>query len=217
MIMTDRGKKLAIVTALTAARLPLVLLFFVGALVYELPAWNGSYVLFAVTFMALILSSLTDLFDGYYARKWDVVTTFGAHVDPLMDKFFYLASLPLLVFVAAHNGHWPHATILLVLTLLFLARDQWVTFLRSIGAIYNVSGGAHWVGKLRTASNFPIICAIYYFECAPDAIQFLPLWLIYVAEAYALVLTLYSLWIYTANYWPYLRKATEPEENHPTD
>ena len=214
--MTDRGKKLAIVTALTAARLPLVLLFFVGALVYELPAWNGSYALFAVTFLALILSSLTDLFDGYYARKWDVVTTFGAHVDPLMDKFFYLASLPLLVFVAAHNGHWPHATVLLVLTLLFLARDQWVTFLRSIGAIYNVSGGAHWVGKLRTASNFPIICAIYYFECAPDAIQFLPLWLIYVAEAYALVLTLYSLWIYTANYWPYLRKATAPTEDTPS-
>ena len=214
--MTDRGKKHAIVTALTAARLPLVLLFFVGALVYELPAWNASYALFAVTFLALILSSLTDLFDGYYARKWDVVTTFGAHVDPLMDKFFYLASLPLLVFVAAHNGHWPHATILLVLTLLFLARDQWVTFLRSIGAIYNVSGGAHWVGKLRTASNFPIICAIYYFECAPDAIQFLPLWLIYVAEAYALVLTLYSLWIYTANYWPYLRKATDPTEDTPS-
>ena len=160
----SRHLKLAFVTFLTIVRLPLVLLFFVGAIVHaHIPiGW-----LFWCTFASLVLSALTDLFDGYYARKFNVVTQFGAHVDPLMDKFFYLASMPLLVYIMAIHAEGEttplaNATAMLVLTLVFLARDQWVTFLRSIGAIYQASGKANWSGKLRTALNFPMICVVYY-------------------------------------------------------
>ena len=202
----SKKSKLAFVTFLTFVRFPLVLLFFAGAIVYTNPEYRYGW-LFAVTFACLVLSAVTDLFDGYFARKFHVVTQFGAHVDPLMDKFFYLASLPLLVFVTAVNGHLVYSTVMLVLTLFFLARDQWVTFLRSIGSIYNVSGKANWSGKLRTALNFPMICVVYYFEEAPEKVQFVPAPFAYAFVAVTLVITIISLFVYTEQYWPYLKKA----------
>ena len=206
----SKKSKLAFVTFLTFVRFPLVLLFFAGAIVYSQTEHKAVW-LFALTFAALVLSAVTDLFDGYYARKFNVVTQFGAHVDPLMDKFFYLASLPLLVFVTAKDGELVHSTLLLILTLFFLARDQWVTFLRSIGSIYNVSGQANWSGKLRTALNFPMICTVYYFEEAPDCIQFVPPVITYAFVILTLGITVISLFVYTKQYWPYLRKAASVE------
>ncbi len=200
----SKTARLAFVTFLTFARLPLVLLFFIGAIIH---VYHPSGWLFTLTFASLVLSSLTDLFDGYFARRFKVVTQFGAHVDPLMDKFFYLASLPLLVYImAVHDSH-PHATAMLVLTLVFLARDQWITFLRSIGAIYQASGKANWSGKLRTALNFPMICVVYYYEEAPKPIQFIPAEFAYAFVLLTLVITILSIFIYTRHYWPFLRKS----------
>jgi phosphatidylglycerophosphate synthase len=202
---------LLFVTFLTFARFPLVLLFFVGAIAYAArdrqPAW-----LFGLSFFALVASAVTDFFDGYFARRLKVVTKLGAHADPLMDKFFYLASLPLLVFVAARNEHFRNAAFLLVLAILFLLRDQWVTFLRSIGSMYSVSGAADWSGKLRTAINFPLICAIYYFEEAPATVPWLPRIPsvpLRVFEGIGMLVTLVSIYTYTRRYWPYLRQAAE--------
>ena len=199
--MTSR-RKLLMVTFLTFVRFPLVLLFLFGAVVHATTAQTW---IFTGAFAALIAAAVTDLFDGYLARKWHVETKFGAHADPLMDKLFYLTSLPLLVFVATKDGHTQHGLVLLVMTVLLLARDQWVTFLRSIGSIYNVSGCANWSGKLRTSINFPLICIIYFFEEFPA--DFVSIKLIYACEAVALIINAITLFIYTRHYWPYLRKS----------
>lgn len=206
----ESSTRLRFVTFLTLIRVPLVVLFFAGAVAAtEYPSvW-----LFNSAFALLIVSAVTDLFDGYFARKLNVVTPFGAHADPLMDKLFYVTTLPLLVYVATKNGHDKHAVFLLVLTLLFLARDQWVTFLRSIGSIYNAPGGANWSGKLRTCINFPLICAVYCFEECP--IDFLNPYLVYAFEILALIVNMISLCVYTRRYWPYLRKAASIETDTP--
>ncbi len=202
----SKSAKLVFVTVLTFARFPLVILFFTGALINaEFP---GS-LLFYVSLATLIASAVTDFFDGYYARKFNVVTKLGAHADPLMDKFFYLITMPLLVFIAMKNHHRAHATVLLLMAVFFLARDQWVTFLRSIGSMYKVSGRAHWSGKLRTCINFPLICCVFALEEAP--VQFLNATLVYTFEVIAFLINFISICIYTRNYWPYLRKSAEPD------
>lgn len=206
---SEKQYQLYLVTLLTFLRFPLVMLFFAGAIVYVWHPWTP---LFFASFAALIASAITDLFDGHFARRFDVQTEFGAHADPLMDKFFYLATFPLLVFVATSNHHTAHAVLLLVMTVLFLTRDQWVTFLRAIGSIYGVSGGAHWSGKVRTALNFPLICAIYYFEEAPETIQ-LDFWPLLLAfEIVGLAINMISLFTYTRHYWPYLRRSAALEK-----
>ena len=206
-----RKIKLGFVTALTVVRFPLVLAFFAGAVVYTI---RHSVPLFVVTFSLLVTSAVTDLFDGYFARKFSVQTALGAHMDPLMDKFFYLSTLPLLVFVALQNDHTYHSIFLLVITIMFLARDQWVTFLRSIGSMYDVSGSAHWSGKVRTALNFPLICLIYLVEESPDQWQFIPPWCAYVFEVIGLAVNMLSAWIYTYRYWPSLKRAAELDKHH---
>ena len=206
----NSGTKLGIVTLVTLIRVPLVLLFFVGAIIHSQcrEVW-----VFALAFACLATAAITDIFDGWLARRFKVETQFGAHADPLMDKIFYLTAFPLVIYVATKNAYGPaphlyarfHAIIVLVLALLFLTRDQWVTFLRSIGSIYNVSGQAHWSGKLRTIITFPLLCTIYYVEEAPW--QFLPMWSVFAFEAVALAINVLSMVIYTRNYWPYLRKS----------
>jgi CDP-diacylglycerol--glycerol-3-phosphate 3-phosphatidyltransferase len=203
----DNRTRLLLVTFLTFVRLPLVLLFFAGALAYSGVRYPWLY---WFSFLSLIASAVTDLFDGYLARKWNVVTRFGAHADPLMDKFFYVSTLPLLVFIATRNGHLWHAVFLLTMTLFFLTRDQWVTFLRSIGSFYNVSGAAQWSGKLRTCVNFPLICCIYHFEEAPFNI--VPAWLLYAGEFAAFLINFISIYTYTRHYWPYLHRSARGGE-----
>jgi CDP-diacylglycerol--glycerol-3-phosphate 3-phosphatidyltransferase len=212
----SRRAKLWFVTVLTFVRFPLVLLFVAGALAYvrDRRTW-----IFTLAFSSLVASAVTDLLDGYFARRLRVETRLGEHADPLMDKLFYLATLPLMVFLVTHNGHTLHGLFLLCITVFFLARDQWVTFLRSIGSAYNADARATWAGKVRTCINFPLICAVYFFEEAP--FRLIGPGLLHTAEAAACVMNVVSLWTYTRRYWPYLHRSArhrgrdEPEPPPP--
>ena len=44
-------------------------------------------------FALIILGGITDYFDGYFARKLNLKTKFGAIIDPLTDKIFLLIPL----------------------------------------------------------------------------------------------------------------------------
>ena len=192
------------VQGLTLGRIPLIFVFLAVSLLAPKPpgAWW-----FSLAFWAMILSAVTDLFDGYFARKFKVETRLGAYADPLTDKIFYLITFPTLVFLAARAGQYGHAQLLLGLTILFLLRDQWVSFLRTIGAIYGVDAKANWSGKVRTLISFPVICTIYYYLQAPRQwwLQVHPV-VLYTCEIACVVVNLISIWVYTAYYWPWIRK-----------
>jgi len=207
--MSDFTKRL-IVNALTFGRLPLVFLFMVLAIIqaYQ-PEDKASlkWLAFAAT-IALVLASLTDLFDGMLARKWNVTSKFGAMADPLMDKVFYLVVFPTLLWLLGRlPNEMMHATIMLIFTVLYILRDQWVTFLRSVGALYNADCRANWMGKFRTAASFPSACAIYVYA----ALQ--PWWLsqqlILIIEFSLIVINIWSMIVYTRQYMPYLKKSIE--------
>ena len=44
-------------------------------------------------FALIVLGGITDYFDGYFARKLNLKTKFGAIIDPLTDKIFLLIPL----------------------------------------------------------------------------------------------------------------------------
>jgi CDP-diacylglycerol--glycerol-3-phosphate 3-phosphatidyltransferase len=155
---------------------------------------------------SLVIAAITDLFDGLLARRWRVVSAFGAMADPLMDKVFYLVVFPTLLYLlASQPAESVHAVVMLVFTVLYILRDQWVSFLRSVGSAYGADLRANWMGKLRTAISFPIGCIIYvYISCHPF---WLPRPLIYTLEAFAILVNLASLVVYTKQYLPWLRRA----------
>jgi CDP-diacylglycerol--glycerol-3-phosphate 3-phosphatidyltransferase len=195
--------KFCFVQALTLVRVPLIFIFLAVSVFCGHPVpefW------FLVAFTAMILSAVTDLFDGYFARKFQVTSRLGAYADPMTDKVFYLTAFPTLVYLADRLGQHTHARVLLMLAILFLLRDQWVSFLRSLGALHNLSAKANWSGKARTLISFPTICVIYYYLQAPvDWCLRFHANLIYALEGLSVAISLISIGVYTARFWPALR------------
>lgn len=205
------NNKRLIVNALTFARVPLILLWLALAIVDEYK--GGFWLGFFATF-AMFLSGMTDLFDGKLARKWGVVSALGKMADPLMDKVFYVVAFPALAWIAARQGQGgAHALGLLGFAILYLLRDLWVTFMRSVGTMFGADVAAMYLGKVRTALSFPCAGWVYMYlawhTLVPEIYR--APWLVscYVFETLMIALTVVSIVTYTKQYLPYLKKALE--------
>ena len=199
---------LSIVTGLTLVRVPFVFLFLLLAVIEQR---HPDAALAWTALACLVLAALTDLFDGYLARKWQVASLFGAVADPLMDKVFYLVVFPTLLYLLGRRGEAEglHTLVMLLFTVLYLLRDQWVSFLRSVGSAYQADLRATWVGKLRTAMSFPIGCIIYFYVAIHPSWLPLPRSLMYGLEGLGIAVNFLSIAVYTRQYLPYLRQSME--------
>ena len=196
---------------MTFARVPLIFAWLGLAIVQE---FRGGFWLAFWACAMMLLSGLTDAWDGKLARKWGVVSALGKMADPLMDKVFYIVAFPALIWQILHQGGGGaqvHALVMLGFTILYMLRDTWVTFMRSVGTLYGADVAAMWLGKVRTALSFPGAGWVYMYCCfhrmAPESWN--RPWLVscYFVEGLLIVLTVWSLFTYTSAYWPYLRMA----------
>ena len=198
-----------IVNAITFARVPLIVAWAVLAIIEE---FRGGIAFAALACAMMLLSALTDLWDGKLAHKWNCVSRLGKMADPLMDKVFYLVAFPELVWQIMHQAESEeHALAMLVFTILYLFRDTWVTFMRSIGTMYGADVAAKYLGKVRTALSFPGAGWVYAFlafhRFVPAAWAEVWLTSCYFVEMVLAGLTVVSFFTYTKDYWPYLKKA----------
>lgn len=88
-----------------------------------------------------ILASITDFFDGYLARKFDLVSGFGKMFDPIADKLLVGCVIIMLVKKGA-AGEIP--------CLLILAREFLVAGLREFLALIQVSIPVSMLAKIKT-------------------------------------------------------------------
>ena len=104
-----------------------------------------------------------------------------------------------------------HALAMALFTVIYMLRDTWVTFMRSVGSMYKADVAAMMIGKVRTALSFPGAGWVYVYlafhRMFPDSWS-VP-WLIscYAVEGVLILLTFWSLGVYTRVYWPYLKMA----------
>lgn len=88
--------KAQIPNILTTLRVVLCLVMFgafaviVSASLNEFPAHPA---LAYIAFGSFIVAAVTDFFDGWLARKWGVVSTFGAILDPIADKILVCGAI----------------------------------------------------------------------------------------------------------------------------
>ncbi|MBW2507487.1 MAG: CDP-diacylglycerol--glycerol-3-phosphate 3-phosphatidyltransferase [Deltaproteobacteria bacterium] len=99
-------------------------------------------------FWAAILyigTALTDLIDGYLARKWGQISVLGKFLDPLADKLLVMATLIWL----AYLGRLPFLGVVAVI--IMLGRELSITALRTIAISEGVVMAAMRAGKDKTA------------------------------------------------------------------
>jgi len=87
------------------------------------------------------LFGLTDFFDGYLARKYQQVTTTGALLDHVADKFLLYSTL--IGLVAAHKLHF-------IWAIVWIGREFFVMTLRQIALEHNSLITVSSYGKLKT-------------------------------------------------------------------
>ena len=99
-----------------------------------------------------MVASATDYFDGYYARKWKVVSNFGKIIDPVADKVLILGVL----FVFTYHGVIPF-----FLTAIIALREIVVTIIRFILLYRNIVLASIYSGKIKTFSQGIGLVIIY--------------------------------------------------------
>src|SRR3954451_10509 len=108
---------------------------------------NGSWLAAGV----FALAAVTDGVDGYLARTWQAVTTFGKVMDPIADKLLIAAALISLVSLDRLAG-W--------VAMVIIAREFAVSALRVAAGQQGVVIPASPLGKLKTVTQIAAILAV---------------------------------------------------------
>ena len=113
------------------------------------------------------IAALTDLYDGYLARKTGVITSFGKFMDPLADKI--LTSTALICFASlGYIYTW--------MVLVIIGRDFIVTGLRCIAAYRGQLILPTQVAKWKTASQMVVIVVILLYISVQTTMTALGRW-----------------------------------------
>lgn len=95
-----------------------------------------------------IIASITDYYDGYYARKYNAVSNFGKFMDPIADKILVTSILAMLLSQGKIDA-W--------MVIIILARDNFIGGIRSIAAADQIIIDAKPAGKWKTAMQMVAI------------------------------------------------------------
>jgi len=175
------------VTLLRIVLIPLLVL------VFYLP-WEWHYLASAAIFT---VASLTDLLDGYLARRLNLTTQFGAFLDPVADKLIVAVALVLLLEKHESAAFTIPSMVIIGREIVVSALREWMAELGKRASI-----AVSYIGKIKTTLQMVAIILLLMFN--PDTVPYFDtfgLMLLYVAAA----LTLWSMVIYLKIAWPEFR------------
>lgn len=109
-----------------------------------------------------IAAALTDLLDGYVARRYEIVTTMGKFLDPIADKLVINTAMVLMI---------PIGRIAAWVVAIIIIRDFFVDGIRTIAQSEGVIIQASWLGKQKTLCQVFAVSAlmIHYPFMGADA------------------------------------------------
>ncbi|MBM6896730.1 CDP-diacylglycerol--glycerol-3-phosphate 3-phosphatidyltransferase [Pseudoflavonifractor capillosus] len=121
-----------------------------------------------------VLASVTDFLDGYVARHYNQVTTFGKFMDPLADKILVITAM--IWFVS--TGLLPVWALVIV-----VAREFAVSGLRLIAVDNGRVIAAAWSGKVKTFSTMVCLCLMHL--PIPEVLVQVCVWVIVLTTVYS--------------------------------
>ena len=174
--------------------------------------FDGAYhlsVANAIILVLAVIGALTDLIDGKYARKHNLVTDLGKFLDPLADKLLVVTLLIIVydqcnyygaLYFAENGGKELDQLLRWWMVLLILAREFMVTGIRLVSAGKKQVIAASWYGKVKTTLQF-VTLIVLLAGCAvlenPDTGELVPYNPIYVVFVYILLIATLFITIYS--------------------
>ncbi len=182
-----------LLTLFRIAAIPVVVICFYSPLPHARPI---AAILFAI-------AALTDLIDGWVARRYGQQSRFGEFLDPVADKLMVVIVLVMLV--QEQSRLWED-----VIAMIIIGREITVSALRewmaTVGERANVQ--VHMSGKIKTTFQMLGIGFMVYQEemFGIDVYK-----LGYVLLIIAAVMTIYSMFIYLKAAWPSMTRDMGPD------
>ena len=143
-------------TKITIARLALIPLIIAAYCLQSLEVW-----VCAITGALFTLAGWTDFFDGYIARKYNMVTDLGKFLDPIADKILVIAGLAFVV-----DGRYfdvigiPYVA--MICCVIIIAREFIIGLLRQIAALKSFVIAADKMGKLKTVVTLSALTTLLF-------------------------------------------------------
>lgn len=107
-----------------------------------------------LAFIMILLFSLTDTFDGYFARKYQAISTFGTYLDSLVDKIFALTILiSLIIKTSVSNNYY--------LTIVIISLELIIGFINLYAFFKNYRPHSTYVGKFKTVILFSLLAFLF--------------------------------------------------------
>jgi len=182
---------------LTLLRVLLIPVFLLFMYFQQYMGGNVYYFYAAIVFF---IASMTDILDGYIARKEKKITIFGKVFDPIADKLLVLSALIILT----ENGLIPS-----IISIFLIAREILISGFRIVMAKKGEVISASWLGKTKTTLQDVAIVLILLSNCGIGFFNFLNvLYLPHIAMGGAIVFTLWS----TLDYFVVNKKNFSTEE-----
>ncbi|MDR2725169.1 MAG: CDP-diacylglycerol--glycerol-3-phosphate 3-phosphatidyltransferase [Candidatus Adiutrix sp.] len=171
--------------AVTLGRLAAVPLIVWLLTVYH----DGGEFISALTALIYLVAALTDLLDGYLARRFNLVSILGAFLDPLADKLLVASALIMLLPL----GRVPAWVVFLI-----VAREMAVTGLRAVAAEKGLVISASESAKRKTlAQNIALFCLLWHHPLLWADTALVGTVILYVA----LAVTYWSAFLYFRDYF----------------
>ena len=148
--------------------------FFVAALLFD---HGNNYTMRIVANVLFIVASLTDLFDGKIARKYNLVTNFGKFMDPLADKLLVCSALICLIELGQHPA-W--------VVIIIISREFIISGFRLVASDNGVVIAASYWGKFKTTFQMIGVVLLIFNIPALSMVTTIVIWI-------ALALTVISL------------------------
>ena len=151
ILMTTANK----LTLLRVFMIPvMVLLMYIKSLETPIGFFNMSIAQFLIALL-FIIASLTDFLDGYIARKYHQITTFGKFLDPIADKVLVMVALLYLMMIMP--GRVPLWAVMIV-----IIREFMVTGVRLLAIEKGHVIAASIYGKIKTATTMVALIILLF-------------------------------------------------------
>jgi len=149
-------------------------------------------------FCLFLSAALTDLADGYFARKNKSETVLGKLMDPLADKVLVTVALIMLI---------PMERIPAWISFMIIARELVVTGLRGVAASSGIVVAASRMGKIKSVLQYIALCVLIF------PLNILPIPFLHVAGLNILIVSLVlTIWSGFDYFYRFQKVFLEPPE-----